>query len=138
MLLHLPQGELMDSMAAQLNLNSGNLMEAVERKKLIYVVEDDEEQLGLLRLILTDAGFDVVTESDADKVVNGVRELRPDIILMDVMLPSRHGLDGFLLCSELKKDPELSTTKIIIVSAIAQGIGAQREKMRAQVGADDF
>jgi len=109
-----------------------------EPKKLVYVVEDDEEQLMILRLILSEAGFQVVTETNADRVVEGVRELRPDIILMDVMLPSRMGLDGFALCSEIRKDPALQHTKIIIVSAIAQGVGELRGKVRAQSGADDF
>lgn len=107
-------------------------------EKLVYVVEDDEEQLILLRMLLSDAGFAVVTESNADRVLENVRRLSPDVILMDVMLPSRMGLDGFVLCSEIKRDPEMSKARIIIVSAIAQGIGTERDKLRTQVGADDF
>ena len=106
--------------------------------KLVYVVEDDEEQLMILRLILSDAGFQVVTETNADRVLHGVRELKPDIILMDVMLPSHQGLDGFSLCAEIRKEPDLRHVKIIIVSAIAQGIGEQRDKVKSQSGADDF
>ncbi len=107
-------------------------------EKLIYVVEDDEEQLIVLRMLLTGAGFSVVTEANADRVLENARRLRPDVILMDVMLPSREGLDGFVLCAELKKDPTMRHTRIIMVSAIAQGVGGEREKLRAQVGADDF
>lgn len=105
---------------------------------LVLVVEDDEEQLIVLRMILSEAGFKVVTVSDADRVIATVRELHPAIVLMDVMLPSRSGLDGFALCSEIKHDKDLSDVRVIIVSAIAQGIGMHREKVRNQIGADDF
>ena len=107
-------------------------------QKLVLVVEDDEEQLTVLRMILSDAGYSVVTQSDADRVLQDVKDLHPAIVLMDVMLPSRSGTDGFALCSDIRRIPELNDIKIIIVSAIAQGVGAQREKVRSQVGADDF
>jgi CheY-like chemotaxis protein len=105
---------------------------------LIYVVEDDEEQIMLLRLILTGAGYRVVTQSDADKVLDGIRDLRPDVILLDVMLPSREGLDGFAICQQMRQDPDISTTKVIIVSAIAEGTTAELENIRRQVGADAY
>jgi len=113
-------------------------MTSESSEKLVYVVDDDEEQLAVLRMLLTGAGFAVVTESDADKVLAGARELRPDVMLLDVMLPSRSGVDGFALCAELKNDPASAATRIIILSAIAQGIGAHNDKLKAQVGADDF
>lgn len=108
------------------------------KRTLVYVVEDDEEQLYVLRILLSDAGFDVVTESNADKVLEAVEVLKPDVILLDVMLPSHSGIDGFDLCSRIRKMPELANTKIFIVSAIAEGTGPHREKMVAQVGADEF
>src|SRR5690606_25135556 len=96
-------------------------MVAEPRRKLVYVVEDDEEQLFVLRMLLSDGGFDVVTESDADRVLDSVVILKPDVILLDVMLPSRLGLDGFDLCRRIKQMPKLADAKIIIVSAIAEG-----------------
>jgi DNA-binding response OmpR family regulator len=107
-------------------------------RKLVYVVEDNEEQLTLLRFILNNAGFDVVTEADGDKVLSGVSALRPDIVLLDVMLPSRTGIDGFDLCRAIRSNPETSAMRVIIVSAIAEGIGDQREKIRRELGADDY
>ena len=108
------------------------------QRKLVYVVEDDEEQLTLLRMMLAGAGYDVVTQSDADKVLAGVRDLKPDCVLLDVMLPSRNGADGFQLCMDIRSDPSCGKVRVIIVSAIAEGVGSQREKIRAQVGADDY
>jgi DNA-binding response OmpR family regulator len=113
-------------------------MVAEPRRKLVYVIEDDEEQLFVLRMLLSDAGFDVVTESEADRVLDSVQLLKPDVILLDVMLPSRLGLDGFDLCRRMRQMPDLAGIKIIIVSAIAEGTGSMRGKMIEQVGADDF
>lgn len=114
-------------------------MTHVESKdKLVYVVEDDTEQLYVMRILLSDAGYTVVTETDADKVLDGVQALKPDIILLDVMLPSQRGLDGFELCSRIRKTPGFEKTIIVIISAIAEGAGPLRERMTAQVGADDF
>lgn len=106
--------------------------------KMVYVVEDDTEQLYVMRILLSDAGYTVVTETDADKVIDGVTALQPDIILLDVMLPSQLGLDGFELCSRIRKLPGFEKTVIVIISAIAEGAGPLRQKMTQQVGADDF
>ncbi len=108
------------------------------KRKLVYVVEDDEEQLYVMRILLSDAGFDVVTEAEADRVLDGVQALNPDVILLDVMLPSRVGLDGFELCSRIRQLPQFEDTVILIISAIAEGAGRFRDKMIAQVGANDF
>jgi len=107
-------------------------------KKLIYVVEDDAEQLYVLRILLSDVGYDVITESNADRVMDGVKALKPDLVLLDVMLPSQTGLDGFELCSQLREVKGLENMRIIIVSAIAEGVGPLRKKMTTQLGADDF
>jgi DNA-binding response OmpR family regulator len=109
-----------------------------DSRKLIYIVEDDVEQLTVLRLMLANEGYRVVTETDADRVVDAVRNLQPDLVLLDVMLPSRKGLDGFQLCTELRSDPSLKGTRFVIVSAIASGVGQREEKLRQQVGADDY
>ena len=113
-------------------------MSAEANNKLVYVVEDDSEQLYVMRILLSDAGYTVVTESDADRVLDGVQALKPDIILLDVMLPSQLGLDGFDLCARIRKLPGFEKTIIVIISAIAEGIGPMRQKMVNQVGADDF
>lgn len=106
--------------------------------KLIYVVEDDEDQLCLLRFVLNDGGFDVVTESEADQALRGVRRLRPDLVLLDIMLPSSKGVDGFELCAQIRQDPTLSDIKVVLLSAIAEGVGDLRKQVCSQIGADDF
>lgn len=119
-------------------MNSGTTTGTEQQRKLVYVVEDDKEQLYVLRILLSDAGFDVVTETDADKALDGVQALRPDIILMDVMLPSHSGIDGFELCANIRKLPDFKDTPIFIVSAITEGATHHRDKMMTQAGANEF
>ncbi len=118
--------------------DDGAIITMDPKRKLVYVVEDDEEQLYVMRILLSDAGYDVVTEAEADRVLDGVQALNPDVILLDVMLPSRIGLDGFELCSRIRKLPQFAQTVILIISAIAEGTGHFRGKMTTQVGASDF
>lgn len=113
-------------------------MNTKNSQKLVYVVEDNEDQLFLLRMILSDAGFAVVTESDADKVLDGVNLLMPDIIMLDVMLPSRDGLDGFELCGRIRQLETGARPKVVLVSAIAQKSGTSADKLATQAGADAF
>lgn len=119
-------------------MTEASMSSANRHSKLVYIVEDDEEQLTLLRLMLSKEGFAVVTETIADRVLDAVRHLQPDLVLLDVMLPSQRGLDGFQLCTELRRDPRLSSTRIVILSAIASGVGDRGEKLCHQVGADDY
>lgn len=111
--------------------------DAIDRK-LIYVVEDDEGILGMVRLLLSSSGFAVVTETNADNVMRGVEDLQPDLILLDVMLPSREGLDGFELCARIKARRDLARIPVILTSAIGEGLKFDPEKSRQQVGADEF
>src|SRR5437870_1543471 len=103
------------------------------KRHLIYVVEDDEAQLTILRALFDGEGFDVVTEASADRVLRGVVEVKPDIMLLDVMLPSTEGLDGFQLCQQIHAMPQFKELPIIIVSAIAKGVGGNRDKVTSQV-----
>lgn len=114
-------------------------MEAKQKDQpLIYVVDDDEDNLAVLRLLLTDAGYTVVTTADADRVVSAVKELKPALVMLDVMLPSDQGLDGFQLCTEIRSDKTLADTKVIILSSIASGSHAEVAKLRMQIRADDY
>lgn len=114
-------------------------MEAKQKDQpLIYVVDDDEDNLAVLRILLTDAGYTVVTTADADRVVSAVKELKPALVILDVMLPSDQGLDGFQLCTEIRSDKTLADTKVIILSSIASGSHAEVAKLRMQIRADDY
>ncbi len=103
------------------------------------LIIDDEAPIRLLcRVNLEAEGMEVLEAGDGYVGLEQARQDRPDIVLLDVMMPSTEGLDGFQICQRMRRDPELKDIPVIIVSAIAQGMGGMRDKVRTQSGADDF
>ena len=98
----------------------------------VLVVEDEADVADLLRYNLTHAGFLVITSGEGDKGLALAREKRPDIIVLDLMLP---GLTGHEVCRALKGDP--NTAAIPIVMLTAKGEPHERVK-GLELGADDY
>jgi DNA-binding response OmpR family regulator len=84
-------------------------------QKRILLVEDDRDLVELIRFNLQQAGFSVGTALDGIEGLKKARTLRPDLILLDLMLPE---LDGFALCEIFRQDPALSSVPVIIVTAM--------------------
>ena len=98
-------------------------------KKRILVVEDDLNLSAILRENLVFEGFEVATISDGAAALPRVRDFRPDLIVLDVMLPT---MSGFDICSALRRQ---SAIPILMVSARGQNI----DKVRGlNLGADDY
>ena len=98
----------------------------------VLVVEDEADVADLLRYNLTRAGFLVIISGEGDKGLALAREKRPDIIVLDLMLP---GLTGHEVCRALKGDP--NTASIPIVMLTAKGEPHERVK-GLELGADDY
>ena len=95
----------------------------------ILLVEDDRNIVDLIRSNLSVRGYDVVVSTDGTKVLWHVEVERPDLVILDLMLP---GADGFELCREIR---ERSPVGIIVVSARR----AEHDKVQAlNLGADDY
>ena len=80
----------------------------------ILAVDDEPELTDLMQYHLVRAGHDVTVASNGWEAIHSVRQNRPDIILLDLMLPD---LDGFGVCEILRRDPKTATIPIVIVSA---------------------
>jgi adenylate cyclase len=80
------------------------------------VVDDNPTNLEVLRVRLNAQGYEVVTAVDGEDALNRVREVEPDLVLLDVMMPK---LDGISVVKELKQDSTLRFTPIILVTAKA-------------------
>jgi len=99
---------------------------------LVLVAEDDPIALESLQELLTMAGYRTAAASDGSQVVEMVRRLRPDTVLLDVVMP---GVDGTTVCSEIKNDPDLRLTPVVMVT----GHSSRDDKLAAiSAGADDF
>jgi len=106
--------------------------ESTVTKKEIFVVEDDEGILELLRYNLTREGFAVASAADGEDAVKAIPRKLPDLILLDLMLP---GLDGLEVCRMLKKNPKTAQIPIVMVTAK----GEESDIVAGlELGADDY
>ena len=79
----------------------------------IMIVDDSPTDTHLLKKILEKNGFNTLTAADADEGIQVAKREKPDLILMDVVMP---GLNGFQATRELSSDPDTSTIPVIIVT----------------------
>jgi DNA-binding response OmpR family regulator len=89
----------------------------VSERPLVLCADDDDDILSLITLRLERAGFDVAKVGDGDAAIAAARELRPAVVVLDVMMPKRTGLE---VLAELRGDPELRDMKVILLSARVQ------------------
>lgn len=102
-------------------------------KRKVLIVDDDPDIVDMLKDILTrDGRFEVAVASNGFDAGALTRELRPHVLLLDFMLPD---INGNIVCQRIRSDPELSRTRIIIVSGAVDP--AEIEKLMS-AGADDF
>ena len=95
----------------------------------ILVVDDEPRYLALVQINLETAGYSVITAMDGQQAVDAVAAEKPDIVLLDVMMPV---MDGFTACERIR---EFSSVPIIILTAK----GEERDRVRGlDAGADDY
>lgn len=83
-------------------------------KKRILVVDDETEQVDLVKKRVEVEGYDVVAAYDGEEALNRVREKRPDLIILDIMLP---GMNGHEICASLQADNQFRDIPIIMLTA---------------------
>lgn len=98
----------------------------------ILAVDDEPELTDLMHYHLVRAGHHVTTASNGWEAIHAVRANRPDIILLDLMLPD---LDGFGVCEILRREAATATIPIIIVSAWAS---TDSRNLGLELGALDY
>ncbi len=98
----------------------------------ILVIDDEIELLQMVRVMLERAGFEVFTSADGADGIEKTRQLRPDLVLLDLMMPE---VDGFQVLQAIRNDPLLSDTPVLVLTARAQSV--DREAALA-ARADDY
>jgi CheY-like chemotaxis protein len=87
-----------------------------KEKRRILIVDDDRESTHLVKILLEKAKHYLVQEeNDATKAYQSVRDFRPDVILLDIMMPKE---DGAEVAAQIEADPELRSTPIIFLTAL--------------------
>jgi two-component system phosphate regulon response regulator PhoB len=107
-------------------------MACTNLKPCVLVVEDDEAIVTLLTFTLNKEGYEVRSTSDGEEALVMVKERKPDLILLDWMLP---GLSGIEVCNQLRNHPE--TAKIPVIMLSARGEEGDRIEGLDR-GADDY
>jgi len=101
--------------------------------RVALVADDDPEVLKLVQTVIGKIGCVVLTAANGHQALETVREARPDLVLLDAMMP---GLHGFEVCRAIKADPQLARIPVILCSAIYRGTVG--EDAQVAFGADAF
>jgi DNA-binding response OmpR family regulator len=101
-------------------------------KLTVLVIDDDPVILELLRVNFEIEGLDVICASDGEEGFRKAQTEQPDIVISDIMMPRR---DGLQLLTDLKRDPTTSDLPVILLSAKAQKTEVQQG---LDLGADDY
>ena len=98
----------------------------------ILLVDDNEHNLELLLAYMDELGCELRSARDGIEALESVAKAKPDLILLDVMMPR---MSGFQVCSKLKSDPATKTIPIVMVTALNEVSDVERA---VESGADDF
>jgi adenylate cyclase len=80
----------------------------------VLVVDDNEDNVAIVSRILLDRGYEVRIARDGRSALESVRQQRPDVVLLDIMMP---GMDGMQVLDHLKRDPGSGTIPVVMVTA---------------------
>ena len=101
-------------------------------EKKILVVDDEPHVLRTLTFVLTKEGYEVSSAGDGEEAMAKVRESKPNLMFLDVMMPKKNGYE---VCQELKSNSSFSDIHVVMLSA--KGQEADKEKA-LNLGADEF
>jgi CheY-like chemotaxis protein len=106
---------------------------ARQRPATVVVVDDDQTNLTLLRRILARRpGLDVLSESDGQRGLDLIRQQNPDLVLLDLHLPT---MDGETIVRELRSDPATAATPVIVISG---DTNPETTRRLQEAGATDY
>ena len=104
----------------------------MSEKKHILIVEDEIELNEMIKMRLEANDFEITTAFDGQDGLEKARELEPDLIILDLMLPK---IDGYKVCGLLKSDSRYNKIPIIIFTALAQ---TSNKDIGMDLGADAY
>lgn len=100
--------------------------------KKILLIEDEKIMINLLEKKLTQEGYDVTVSVNGEEGLKKMKELKPDIILLDIIMPK---MGGFEVMEEMNKDGELVKIPVVIISNSGQPVELDKAK---ELGAKDW
>jgi len=104
----------------------------IKPKPRVLIVDDDEVLADLYRMRLEMEGFEISVIADGEHAVDGILEFKPDLVLLDLMLPKMSGFDVLKL---IRHTPATSKVRVLVFSALGD---LDDRKRAATLGADDY
>jgi len=101
-------------------------------ERTVLIIEDEKLIIVSTQMVLEAAGFRVESATNGEEGITKARDLRPDLVLLDIMMP---GIDGWETLTRLKRDAETSEIPVIIFTAREHARGHQKS---TEMGAADY
>jgi len=101
--------------------------------KKVLVIDDDENTVRFFSLALSENGYEPIGAFDGNEGLEKVKEVQPDLIVLDVMMPRR---SGFVLFKQLRKNPDFKNIPVIMVTGVAEELEKQMDQ--EETGEDRF
>ena len=92
----------------------------MEKQAKVLLIDDDPDFVEATKIVLESRPFQVIIALDGDEGLTKAREEKPDVIILDIIMPTK---DGFAVCEELKKEPELADIPVLLLTSLSQRIG---------------
>ena len=92
----------------------------MERRARILIIDDDPDFVAATKTVLESKPYEVLVAYDGDEGLVKTREEKPDLIILDIIMPRE---DGFRVCEEIKGDPQLAEIPVIILTSLSQRWG---------------
>lgn len=98
----------------------------------VLVVDDEEYIQHILNFSFGAEGYEVITAGDGEEAINKAKDEKPDVIVLDIMMPN---MDGYEACKRLKSDPKTRAIPVILLTAKGRDVD---RKLGNEAGADDY
>ncbi len=92
-------------------------------KKYILVVDDDPDLVETVSMMLESKGCEVGMAYDGVEGEESIKQRRPDLVILDVMMPRK---DGYVLCAQLKSDPKTRDIPVVLLTAVGEAVPSTR------------
>ncbi len=102
-------------------------------KKKIFLVDDDPDFVDAVKSVVEAGGYDVEVAYDGKECLEKVGDVKPDLIILDVMMPEVNGHEA---CKALKENPETSKIPVILLTAVASRVTSSTYTHRDMIESD--
>ena len=92
----------------------------MEKQGKILLIDDDPDFVEATKIVLESRPYEVITALDGDKGLEKARAEKPDVIILDIIMPTK---DGFAVCEQLKKEPDLASIPVLMLTSFSERVG---------------